>query len=226
MTDKKIKAVLWDMDGTLCNTKPGIEKAVQEALVLRGLPPVPDNRIDEFIGPPIQLSFRDVCGLPEEEAVKTADTFREIYRTKGYVELSDPYPGLLSTLRKLHDEGYLLAVCTLKKQDMAERIVRKYGMGELFGSIVGTDARDNIKKHDTINMTTRKFGIDNKEAVLIGDTDFDSLGAEKAGCLFIGVTYGFGFVNRKEVDAYPNIGTAEKAEDVYDLVSAYNNSTE
>ncbi len=210
------------MDGTLFDTKPGIDVAVGETLKIKKLPALEPGVIDNFIGPPIQYSFRDVCGLPEEEAVETANLFRKIYREKGYVELCDPYEGLFSTLDRLKADGLILGVCTLKKQDMAERIVKKYEMSGLFSSIVGTDALDNIKKHDTIRMSCEHLSIDESEAVLVGDTDFDSIGAEKAGSLFIGVTYGYGFKSRKDVDAYPNIGTADTPEEVYHIITRYN----
>ncbi len=222
MSNDTIKAVLWDMDGTLFDTKPGIELAVKETLETNGLPPLAPGVIDNFIGPPIQYSFRDICGLPEEEAVETADLFRKYYREKGYVEECIPYDGLRETLEKLKENGLRLGVCTLKKQDMAERIVRRYEMGDLFDSIIGTDALDKIKKDDTIRFSCERFGIPEREAVLIGDTDFDSLGAEKAGSLFIGVTYGYGFRTKKDVDAYSNIGSAGVPKDVFEIVSAYN----
>jgi len=225
MTDtKKIKAVLWDMDGTLFNTKRGIEMAVREALDTRGLPQVRDDEIDDFIGPPIQYGFRDVCHLSMEEARETADVFRKYYREKGYVTECDPYPGLLNCLKDLKEKGFHNAVCTLKKQDMAERIVDKFGLSGLFDSIVGTDALDSIKKDDTIRITAERFGIGTGEAVLIGDTEFDSLGAEKAGSLFIGVTYGFGFKSEEDVNEYPNIGTASSVDDVLRLILQYNDT--
>ncbi|MBQ9550885.1 MAG: HAD hydrolase-like protein [Lachnospiraceae bacterium] len=219
--EKAIKAVLWDMDGTLFNTKPGIERAVGETLEIKGFPALEPGVIDNFIGPPIQYGFRDHLGISGEEAAKFADLFRELYREKGYVELCDPYDGLKETLMKLKDDGLPEGVCTLKKQDMAERIVRRYALESVFDSIVGTDAKDNIKKDDTIRMSCERFGIDTAEAVLIGDTCYDSEGAEKAGCLFIGVTYGFGFKTRSDVDEYPNIGTAASPADVYEIITAY-----
>ena len=220
--DNMIKAVLWDMDGTLFDTKRGIEMAVRETLDTVGLPQIKDEEVEDFIGPPIQFGFRDICKLPMEEALKAADVFRKYYREKGYVTECDPYPDLLERLKDLKEKGFHNAVCTLKKQDMAERIIRNFGMGELFDSIVGTDALDSIKKHDTIRITAERFGIDVSEAVLIGDTEFDSLGAEKAGSLFIGVTYGFGFKSDADVNEYPNIGTASSVNEVYRLILKYN----
>ncbi len=223
MTDaKKIKAVLWDMDGTLFDTKRGIAMAVRETLDTLGLPQLKDEEIDNFIGPPIQFGFRDNCHLTMEEAQNAADIFRKSYREKGYVTECDPYPGLLECLKNLKEKDFRNAVCTLKKQDMAERIIDNFGMSDLFDSIVGTDAFDNIKKHDTIRMTAERFGIDVSEAVLIGDTEFDSLGAEKAGSLFIGVTFGFGFKSKTDVDEYPNIGTAASVDEVFKIIREYN----
>ncbi len=221
MEKKRIRAVLWDMDGTLFNTKRGIEKAVRGAAEEMGLPILPTEVVDGFIGPPIQYGFRDIYGLSQEDALKAADIFRAYYRDKNYVLECDPYPGLFDSLKALKEMGLSLAVCTLKKQDMAERIVRDNGLSDLFDSVIGTDARDSIKKHDTIRLTCEKFGIQAEEAVLAGDTEYDALGAEKAGCLFIGVTFGFGFKTKEEVDQYPNIGTASSTEEIAEIVRNY-----
>ena len=225
MKNNRIKAVLWDMDGTLFNTKRGIGLAVNAAARDAGLIPPDSVEIERFIGPPIQETFAKFYGMSKEEASEAAAIFRTYYREKNYVLESDPYPGLIEVLKDLREEGCFQAVCTLKKQDMAERIIRENGMDPLFDSIIGTDATDSIKKHDTIRMTCERLKISEKEAVLAGDTDFDALGAEKAGCLFIGVTYGFGFKSKEDVDRYPNIGTAASVRDIVDILKNYPQSS-
>ena len=222
MKNKRIKAVLWDMDGTLFNTKPGIEKAIADTCTELSLEPVRPEDVENFIGPPIQYGFKNYYNLTLEEGIRYANVFRKFYRDKGYVEECDPYEGLVESLKELKDKGYFLGVCTLKKQDMAERIVKRYGMKELFDSVVGTDANDSIKKEDTIALSCEKWGIGTEEAVLIGDTEYDALGAEKADSLFIGVTYGFGFKTKEDVDEYQNIGTAHSPKEVCDIVYTFN----
>ena len=222
MENKRIKAVLWDMDGTLFNTKRGIEKALNDACTELSFPPIAPEAVETFIGPPIQFGFRDYYNLPLDRAIYCAGVFRKYYREKDYVLECDPYDGLTESLRELKGKGFFLGVCTLKKQDMAERIVEKYGMAELFDSVVGTDADDHIKKEDTITLSCEKWGIETGEAVLVGDTEFDPLGAEKAGSLFIGVTYGFGFKTKEDVDDYRNIGTALSPEEVCHIIYTYN----
>ncbi len=218
---KKIKAVLWDMDGTLFNTKRGIELGVRAAALDAGFTPPDTKEVEMFIGPPIQETFRKFYGISKEKASEVADIFRKYYREKNYVLECDPYPGLIETLKDLKADGLYQAVCTLKKQDMAERIIRNNELDPLFDSIIGTDKDDSIKKHDTIRMTCERLGIKETEAVLAGDTDYDALGAERAGCLFIGVTYGFGFKDKEMVDAYENIGTASSVREILNIVRNY-----
>ncbi len=208
MSTLKYKAALWDMDGTLFNTKRGIVKAVDDASKEAGLPLVDREKIDLFIGPPIQYGFKNYYGLQMEDANRVAELFRKSYREKGYVLECDPYEGLVECLQTLKNAGVKLGVATLKKQDMAERIIKKYELDKVFDCVYGSDARDNLKKHDIIRLCCEDMGIDTSEAVMIGDTVFDAEGAEKAGSPFLAVTYGFGFHSAEDLDGHETIGTA------------------
>lgn len=214
MVSLKYKAALWDMDGTLFFTKRGIVKAVDDASKEAGLPMVDRDKVDMFIGPPIQFGFKDYYGLTLDDAKLVADLFRKSYREKGYVLECDPYEGVIESLKTLKEAGVKLAVATLKKQDMAERICEKFGLDTVFDCIYGSDAQDNLKKCDIIDLCCKELGVDKSEAVMIGDTVFDAEGAEKAGSPFLAVTYGFGFHSQEDLDGHETVGIAETASDI------------
>ena len=214
MSSLKYKAALWDMDGTLFYTKRGIVHAVDAASEEAGLPLVDRDKVDMFIGPPIQMGFQKYYDLPMEEAIRVANLFRKAYREKGYVLECDPYEGVIESLKELKKAGVKLAVATLKKQDMAERICEKFGLDTVFDCIYGSDALDNLKKHDIIRLCCENMGIETSEAVMIGDTIFDAEGAEKAGSPFLAVTYGFGFHEPGDIEGYQAIGAAANAAEI------------
>ena len=118
-------------------------------------------------------------------------------------------------LTALKEHGIKLAVASLKKEDMVQRICDNYDITKYFDSIHGTDASDSLSKSDIIHICMDEMGVvDNGEAVMIGDTSFDALGAKEAGVPFLAVSYGFGFHSEEDADDYDNIGTAATAPDI------------
>ncbi|MCR5778272.1 MAG: HAD hydrolase-like protein [Lachnospiraceae bacterium] len=214
---KQYKAALLDMDGTLFDTKKGVIGALKEAIRDYGLKELEPEEEDQFIGPPIQKTIECFYGISEAEAIEAADVFRKYYREKDYVIVCDLYDGMRETLESLRAEGVKLCVASLKKEDMVKRICKHYGVEDLFDSIHGTDARDNLSKSDIIKICLDEVGVDLDDAVMIGDTVFDAMGAEKAGCKFLGVTYGYGFRTESDVAEYANIGTAKSADEIADF---------
>ncbi len=216
---KRYKAALIDMDGTLFNTAKGITKAVREACDEYGLKQLSDSEIEEFIGPPIQITFGKKYSLGEDEANKVANIFRRIYKEKEYVLECELYPGMRETLEKLRENGVKLCIASLKKEDMVKKICAHFGISELFDSLHGTDPLDKLSKSDIIKICMDDTGITGmKDAVMIGDSKYDAIGAEEAGCAFLGVTYGFGFHTDEDVYQYDAVGAAHSAAEIVKFI--------
>lgn len=210
------KAAIFDMDGTLFNTKRGIMKALRMTVEEYGLQPPKAEEEEQFIGPPIQKTLESFYELSEKKAIECADLFRKYYREKDYVLECDLYDGMRECLEKLKENGIKLCVASLKKEDMVKRICESYEIADLFDSIHGTDARDSLSKSDIIHICLNEVGAGEEEAVMIGDTRFDAGGAKEAGVAFLGVSYGFGFHSEKDLEIYDNIGTASSPSDIVD----------
>ncbi len=209
------KAALWDMDGTLFYTRPGIERALRETCLDLGLEAIREEELETFIGPPVQDSMMRYYGMGREEAIKSAEHFRSIYHGEGYSMDCEPYPGIVEALRELKENGVGLAVATLKKEPMAKKICEKYGLSPLMDCVYGTDPADKLKKHDIIALCCRHFGIEDfSEALMIGDSKYDAMGAEKAGTPFLAVSYGFGFHPGDDLSEYKPIGVAASPKDI------------
>ncbi len=206
----KFDTAIFDVDGTLFNTKPGIVACIKATIEKCGLRPLGEEEFDQFIGPPIHETFARVYGLTPEEGLKVAQEYRAHYGEDGYLLNASFYEGMEEALKILKEGGVKIGVATYKMENMALHICESFGVHDYAASIHGTDRLSTIKKPEIIKMVMKDLGsTDPEKTVMIGDTVFDVTGAEGAGCRFLGVTFGFGFKTEEEVMAYPiSIGAA------------------
>lgn len=196
----KYDVILFDLDGTLLDTSPGIFGSVRFAEKSMGLTPIPDEQLRSFVGPPPKESYMKNYGLSEADAAAATDYHRQYGSEHGVYEAT-VYDGIPEWLDKLKKAGKLLGVCTLKRQDIAENVLRNFGMYDCLDVIFGIDQGESLTKADTIDLALKKVNCtDKSKVVLIGDSMYDAEGAENAGIDFIGVTYGFGLSKDK---SYP-----------------------
>ena len=187
--------ILFDIDGTLLDTAPGVMEAARFAIGEMGFAALPDEVLRRFVGPPPVESYQKFCGATEEQAHRAAVFHRQYGREKG-LYASRPYPGMARLLEELEESGARLGVATLKAQDVAERILEYHGFKARFGAIVGVDATETRTKRRTIELALEQLGSRASEAVLIGDIEYDREGASQAGVAFLGVDWGYGFAPR------------------------------
>ncbi|MBO4374622.1 MAG: HAD-IA family hydrolase [Lachnospiraceae bacterium] len=197
-----IKLIIFDLDGTLFNTKPGIMKAIMKTMDEKGLQRPSEEICDTFIGPPIEDSFVRVYGVSREESKNLSNCFRGYYGEDDYLYRTEEYEGMRETLAELKKRGMKLALATYKKEWMAVKLCRHFGYDEFLDCMHGSDPEGKRTKAGIINMCMEECGCTNEETVMVGDTDFDAVGASKAGTSFIGVTYGCGFTAKEDVEAY------------------------
>lgn len=201
---------IFDVDGTLLNTREGILAAVGETLKRCGLREITKEEEPLFIGPPIQETLTRVFGMNAEEAQNTADIFRSIYKEDQYLLKAEPYDGIMELMEELKRREIKMAVATYKRQDYAVKICQKFGFHKYSDIIYGSDNFNKLKKLDIIRLCLDDLGAqDYRKAVMIGDSSFDAIGAQQIGCEFIGVTYGFDFRTEEDVMKYPAAGAAD-----------------
>lgn len=188
----KYRAVLFDLDGTLTDSGPGIISCVRKTIRHMNCPELPPGTLRRFIGPPTWISFRTFCGLSPEETQKAVGYFRGIYDAEGVFDNS-VYAGIPELLDDLHGAGALLAVATSKPGSQACKVLDHFGLTRKFDDIAAADESDRESgKEKLIRSVLENEGVSPEEAAMIGDTKFDAAGARKAGVDFIGVLYGFG----------------------------------
>lgn len=207
---KHYELVLFDLDGTLLDTSRGIFNSVRYAESQMGLPPIPDERLKEFVGPPPKSMYSRIYGLDEDQALLAAQKHREYGRTRAIYE-AEVYPGIRELLAQLKAKRYKLAVATLKAESIARTILEYYGIAGYFDTIVGMDPAETLTKRMTIDLAKERTGS-TSHAILVGDSIYDYDGAMEAGIDFLGVLYGFGFTKGTAypfcaVDSPQNVGT-------------------
>lgn len=220
---KNYSTVVFDLDGTLLNTTRGVLKSVRFAIGEMGLPMLPDEAVNRFVGPPMQDSFVREYGLSKEEAQRAANIFREHYKTKSLLE-AEVYEGIPELLALLKRQGKKLAVATYKRHDYAMDILKHFGIADFCDSMNGADNNNVLTKADILNKCLEEVGNPPRDSVvLIGDSEYDSIGAKNAGIDFIGVTYGFGFRTEEDIAKHPYAAWAESG---FGLVSLFENQEE
>lgn len=193
----KIEALIWDIDGTLLNTLPGLVCAYKYSIERLSLAPKSDSEIASFIGPTPQTIFKEHFGLQEPEAQAAADIFRSRYKEADLYKAS-VYEGIIPLLQKLKAMGLPQAVATNKRQDYAIDILQHFGLAPYLDPIYGIDNLSSLTKADLIKKCLAALKLKKpSSAVMVGDTEGDLKAAEEAGVSFIGVNYGFGFQNEE-----------------------------
>lgn len=186
------KLVIFDMDGTLADTSPGIFDSMRHVAKVMGFRIPTDDELMQSSTGRLGDDFQGLWGIDQETANKALMVFAEYYESTGYLK-SALYPGMMDLLKDLHAEGCLLSVATMKLQDCAETQAEVWGIRDLFDSINGADLFGRLTKTDLMENAMRSAEAAPEECVMIGDTGNDLAGALNCDVRFIAVTYGFGF---------------------------------
>ena len=213
--------ILFDLDGTLTDSKPGITTCVQYALHRMGIEEPDLDKLEPFIGPPLMDSFHDFYGFSEEQGKEATAYYRERYSVTGLFE-NEVYPGIDRLLADLKTAGRKLAVASSKPQVYVERILDHFGLLTYFDVVVGSDLNGTrTKKEEVVEEALRQLlpeqlfqeimdrkrenggtegtGTDRKISddfkyntiAMVGDRKFDIVGANAYHIAGIGVAYGY-----------------------------------
>lgn len=182
--------VIFDLDGTLLDTSKGIYGSVRYAESVIGVNPIDEKFLKVFLGPPPSKVYAELYNLSENDVMKAVNAHRRYGMEKAIDEVT-LYDGMKETLQKIKEMGIRMAVATLKRQRIAEAMIKKYKLNQFFDVIIGMNDLENMTKSDTIKLAIKKTNAINP--VMVGDSEYDYEGSQIVGISFIGVTYGFGF---------------------------------
>lgn len=189
------KYILFDLDGTITESGPGIMNSVRYAVQKMGCPALPEETLRKFVGPPLADSMQKYCGMTPSEAKKAITLYREYYTSKGMFENS-LYPGVEDMLKALKDGGKVLALATSKPELFAKQILKYFHIDDLFTVICGASMDEKlVEKAAIITNALQALGIDEthkKDVLMVGDREHDVLGAKANDLDTLGVLYGYG----------------------------------
>ena len=213
-----MKAILFDLDGTLIDSSEGITKSTQYALAHYGIIENDLSKFYKFIGPPLVASFKKYYDFSEEQAVEAVAVYRERYNKIGLFECS-LYPGVRECIEKLKAQGYLIGMASSKPEVSCCRILEHFGILELFDDVVGATFDGRIDtKEEVLNEVMRRWSdVPKDEMCLIGDTMFDVEGANQVGIRTVAVNFGFG--NVQEMVEAGAVAVCDDMEELPEIVA-------
>lgn len=210
---KTYSYILFDLDGTLTDSGPGIMNGFMYATAKMGDPVTDTNLLRRFVGPPLKDSFHSVLGYSPEDTEKAIALYREYYNTMGGVLENEVYPGIPELLSDLRREGMTLAVATSKSAQATNTVLAHFGLREYFDFVATADDQSRPHKSDVIRFCLDHYKItDQSRVVMIGDRENDVTAAKEVGIDSIGVLYGYG-----DIEELTAAGATAIAESVSDL---------
>jgi phosphoglycolate phosphatase len=189
-----ISNVLFDLDGTLTDPVEGITRCISHSLEAMGMPSPPMADLACCVGPSLRNTFARLLGKnPGDSQVERAvGLYRERFVSVGLFE-NCVYPGVPRILEVLRKEGFELYIATSKPRVFAVRICEHFGFHRQFSGIYGPELNGWFDdKGDLLTHLLSREGITGKDAVMVGDREYDIIAARKSGIRSIGVTYGYG----------------------------------
>jgi len=189
-----IKAVIFDMDGTLLDTLEDLAASTNFALRKFNYPERTVDEVRSFVGNGVAMLIERAIpnGGNNENFDKCLEIFKQNY-SKNMNNKTKPYDGITEMLLNLRARGYKIAVVSNKFDAAVKDLCEKYFTG-LIDIAAGENEKLGIRKKpapDTVNHVLKELNISNDEAVYVGDSDVDIQTAENAGMHCISVLWGF-----------------------------------
>lgn len=188
--------LLWDLDGTLTASAPGIINCVKYALSSFGMEETDEKKLNLFIGPPLTESFKRIYGFSDEMAKKALLKYQERYTEKGIYENS-LFDGIKETLSALKEKGKHLIVATAKPEMYMNPILRNFDIAQYFEFAGGADlASGRDSKEQVIAYVLKERSLESQvrsgRVLMIGDRNNDIEGARKNGIPCCACLWGYG----------------------------------
>ena len=188
----RYNTVIFDFDGTLCDTGEGIKKSAAYALDKYNIPHEEWTKLSFFIGPPLLVTFQEKFNASPKLAEELVFAFRERY-SKNFEEESKLYDGIPKLLSNLKNHGAKIGIASSKPLNFINSLLKHFEIKQYFDSICGvTFKADCEPKYVIIERCMKELGADKNTTIMVGDTKYDIEGAGMTNIDSCGVSYGFG----------------------------------
>jgi phosphoglycolate phosphatase len=183
------RLVLFDLDGTLVDSAPGIHASVRFAVAELGLPDPTTAQLRAMVGPPLQEGFALGFGLSGADVDRAVAAYRVHYSAGAMLD-APPYPGIPELLAQLRADGATLAVATSKPEPFAVAILEHVGLVGQFASVHGATLDGAVRHKDQVVGAALARHPAGHAPVLVGDRAQDVRGAAAHGLPCIGAGWG------------------------------------
>jgi len=187
------RIIFFDLDGTLTDAGPGIKACINYALNKMNFKKLGMDS-DWVVGPSLWGTFKKL-GIPEENLNEAVNLYRERYNVKGYLENS-VYLGIPGQLAMLLEMGYVLSLATSKPTVSASAIIEYFNLKQYFLYEFGSNLDGSLSdKSILLKHALAVTGFEPNNALMIGDRQYDIIGAKSNLIKSVGVSYGYGSAN-------------------------------
>lgn len=183
------RLVLFDLDGTLVDSSPGIYASVRHAAATLGLPEPTPDQLRGMVGPPLQDGFAGVLDVSDPDVPAAVAAYREHYAAGALLDVT-VHPGIPELLAALADAGALLAVATSKPEPFAVRVLAHTGLLPSFASVHGATMDGTVRHKEQVVAAALAAHPGGRAPALVGDRTQDVLGASAHGLPCIGAGWG------------------------------------
>ena len=212
--------ILFDLDGTLTDSREGILHCVRETIQGYGDPVPPEETLLRFIGPPLQDSFIRFCGYSPEKAAEAVERFRLLYEPVGQYE-NRAAPGMAEVMGRLKEGGRMLALASSKPENLCVSICARFGFTPHLTALVGSPPHRDWEKEDVVREAMRQLGVtDPAQALMVGDRKFDVLGARACGVDCAGVEF-FGYAPPGELAEAGAVAVVQTPEELEEFILSH-----
>lgn len=188
-----IKTLILDFDGTLADTRSLIVGTLTQAISHQGLIPPPLDECAATIGLPLDKTFSILTKGNRKLIESCIQSYEHFFAINNKPEAVKPFKGVISTLKRLHDEGMLLTIASSRGSESLRIMLKNMGLVRCISTIISANDVTHCKPHpEAVLRILSATGHQAQETLVVGDTSFDILMGRSAQVHTCGVTYGNG----------------------------------
>ena len=189
----KFNNIIFDFDGTLIDSRPGVVKAFKKVVKELTSKEISEQKIVQIIGFPLAQIISILLNTNDQAIIsRGSELFKKYYSKKGIYQ-NIVYPGIKEMLESFGNQSCQLFAVSNKIDLFMNKILEQHNLKKYFAFVYGTDGTDKqSKKADYVKCLIIRYKLKKKETAMVGDTENDIRAAKQNSIYSIGITWGYG----------------------------------